>query len=130
MIDRFLQDYIALVDDRTLLIVCSDHGFHYDKRQHNYAVDGTVLLFGKGVRKNLEIRGDVYAIAPTVLYALGMPSSTTFSGQPLKMAFEGSIQQPQAGSYPFHPEFLERTGPVSLDEEKLEELRDLQYIQR
>lgn len=130
MIDRFLQDYVALVDDRTLLIVCSDHGFHYDKRQHNYAVDGTVLLYGKGVRKNLEIRGDVYAIAPTVLYALGMPLSTTFSGQPLKTAFEGSIPQPPARSYPFHPEFMEVGGPQGLDEEKLEELRDLQYIQR
>jgi arylsulfatase A-like enzyme len=130
MIDRFIQDYVALVDDRTLLIICSDHGLHYDKRQHNYAVDGTILLYGKGVRKNLEIRGDVYAIAPTVLYALGMPLSTTFSGQPLKMAFEGSIPQPQARSYPFHPEFLQPTGPESMDEEKLEELRDLQYIQR
>jgi predicted AlkP superfamily pyrophosphatase or phosphodiesterase len=130
MIDRFLQDYVALVDDQTLLIVCSDHGFRYDKRQHNYAVDGTVLLYGKGVRKNLEIRGDMYAIAPTVLYALGMPESTTFSGQPLKQAFEGSIPQPQARSYAFHPEFLETTGPQALDEEKLEELRDLQYIQR
>lgn len=130
MIDRFIQDYVALVDDRTLLIICSDHGFHYDKRQHNYAVDGTILLYGKGVRKNLEIRGDVYAIAPTVLYALGMPLSTTFSGQPLKMAFEGSIPQPQARSYPFHPEFMEVSRPENLDEEKLEELRDLQYIQR
>jgi predicted AlkP superfamily pyrophosphatase or phosphodiesterase len=130
MIDRFLQDYLALVDDRTLLIVCSDHGFHYDKRQHNYAVDGTVLLYGKGVRKNLEIRGDVYAIAPTVLYALGMPLSTTFSGQPLKTAFEGSIPQAQARSYSFHPEFMEVSGPEGLDEEKLQELRDLQYIQR
>ncbi|MCI0447812.1 alkaline phosphatase family protein [bacterium] len=130
MIDRFLQDYLALIDDRTLLIVCSDHGFNYDKRQHNYAVDGTVLLYGKGVRKNLEIRGDVYAIAPTVLYALGMPPSTTFSGQPLKTAFEGSIPQPQPRSYSFHPEFMEVSGPEGLDEEKLEELRDLQYIQR
>ncbi len=130
MMDRFLRDYVGLMDDRTLLIVCSDHGFHYDKRQHNYAVDGTVMLYGRTVRKNLEIRGDVYAIAPTILYALGMPGSTAFSGQPMKQAFEGNIPQPDARSYSFHPQFFEATGPEAFEEDKLQELRDLQYINR
>jgi predicted AlkP superfamily pyrophosphatase or phosphodiesterase len=130
MMDSFLQDFLTLMDDRTLLIVCSDHGFNYDKRQHNYAVDGLVMMFGKGVRKNLEIRGDVYAIAPTVLYALGMPRSNIFSGMPLKNAFEGSIPEPAARSYSYKPEFLEAAGQDELDEDKLRELEQLQYINR
>jgi predicted AlkP superfamily pyrophosphatase or phosphodiesterase len=130
MIDGFLEDFLQLIDDRTLLIVCSDHGFNYDKRQHNYAVDGMVMMFGKGIRKNLEIRGDVYAIAPTVLYALGMPRATVFSGMPLKNAFEGSIPEPAARSYSYKPDFFEAAGQDELDEDKLRELEQLQYINR
>jgi predicted AlkP superfamily pyrophosphatase or phosphodiesterase len=130
MIDRFLNDYLAHVDERTLLIVCSDHGFNYDKRQHNYTVDGTVMLYGKGVRKNIVIRGDVYAIAPTILYALGMPRSNAFSGMPLKQAFEGSIPEPGSRSYRYDPKFFEVAGQDALEEDKLRELEDLQYINR
>ena len=129
-IDRYLQDYIKLLDGHTLLIVASDHGFHFDKRQHNYPVDGIVLMMGPGVRRDTIIEDSVYSIAPTVTYALGMAPSEGFQGRPMKQAFEGIIHELPARTYERQLRFLEVTGQNELDEQKLQELQDLQYIDR
>lgn len=129
-IDRYLQDYLQLLDGRTLLIVLSDHGFHFDKRQHNYPVDGVVLMMGPGVRADTMIEDSVYAIAPTVTYALGLPPSAGFQGKPMKQAFEGIIHELAAREYRSGSNFVETAGQEELDEQKLQELQDLQYIDR
>ena len=129
-IDRYLQDYLRLLDNHTLLIVLSDHGFHFDKRQHNYPTDGIVLMMGPGVRKNTMIEDSVYSIAPTVAYALGLPPSAGFQGKPMKQAFEGIIHELPARVYRPGTNFLETAGQEELDEQKLQELQDLQYINR
>lgn len=129
-IDTYLQQYLPMVDESTLLIVCSDHGWHFDKRQHNYPVDGMILLMGHGVRKNTRIEDTVYGIAPTVIYALGLPPSSGFHGIPIKQAFEGMIRQPPARKYDRPTRFFEVQAPNELDEQKLRELEDLQYINR
>jgi arylsulfatase A-like enzyme len=117
------------VDDRTLLIVCSDHGFHYDKRQHNYPVDGVLLMAGKNVR-NLRIEGSVYDIAPTIIYGLGISGSKDFHGLPLKQAFSGIVPELPAKQYLRAQNYYEVTKENVLEQEKLEELEDLQYINR
>lgn len=129
-IDQYLKDYIDMMDDGTLLIVCSDHGFHFDKRQHNYPVDGVVLMVGRGIRQNTVIEGSVYDVAPTVLYALGLAPSSGFQGRPMKQAFEGIVPQPQPRMYERGTKFFEVPGLEGLDEQKLQELQDLQYIDR
>lgn len=127
--DSYIKDYRNFLDDRTLLIVCSDHGFYYDKRQHNYPVDGTILMHGNGVR-NLRIEGSVYDIAPTVAYALGVNPSKFFRGLPLKQAFNGIIPELPAKQYLDGGNFYEVVTDNALEQEKLEELEDLQYINK
>lgn len=128
--DRYVQDYLKMLDDNTLLIVCSDHGFHFDKRQHNYPVDGIILMMGRGVRKNTSIEDSVYALAPTVTYALGLEPSSQFQGLPIKQAFEGIIHELKPRKYNLANRFFEVQGQNELDEQKLRELEDLQYINR
>jgi hypothetical protein len=129
LMDGYIQDYRNLIDDRTLLIICSDHGFHYDKRQHNYPVDGTLLMLGEGVR-NLRIEGSMYDIAPTVTYALGISGSPIFHGLPLKQGFSGIIPEQPAKQYFRAQSYYEVIKDDALEREKLEELEDLQYINR
>jgi predicted AlkP superfamily pyrophosphatase or phosphodiesterase len=130
MLDSFLQDLIPLIDDRTLLMICSDHGFRYDKRMHNYRVDGMLIIYGRDVRNNTQIAADVYSIAPTILYALGMPPSTEFEGLALKQAFTGTINHPAKKFYSYNPQFFEIISDQEFEEDKMQELQDLQYINR
>jgi hypothetical protein len=111
-------------------MVCSDHGFHFDKRQHNYPVDGIILMMGRGVRKETTIEGSVFGIAPTIAYALGLQPSTQFEGLPLKQAFQGIIPALTPRVYRRQDRFFEVAGRGELDEQKLQELEDLQYINR
>lgn len=129
-VDSYLQQYLPLVDEGTLLIVCSDHGWHFDKRQHNYPVDGMILMMGAGVRKDTTIEDTVYGIAPTITYALGLPPSPDFHGMPIKQAFEGMIHEAAARRYNRATRFFEVQGLNDLDEQKMRELEDLQYINR
>lgn len=129
-IDSYLQDYINMMDDRTLLIVCSDHGFRFDKRQHNYPVDGLLLIYGKGVAAKRTIHETVYSVAPTVTYALGMAPSNIFHVPPIREAFEGRIPELPAKDYSRNDSFYELTNTKEFEQEKLNELQDLQYINR
>jgi Type I phosphodiesterase / nucleotide pyrophosphatase len=127
-VDRLLQDYLEDLEDRTLLIICSDHGFHYDKRQHNYPVEGTILMFGKGVRKAMSVEAGVYSIAPTITYALGIAPDSRFRDTPLRQAFEGIMDEVPSRQYKTNNQFFETTTEKGFEREKLEELLDLQYI--
>lgn len=130
LMDKHLQDYLSLMDDHTLLIVCSDHGWHFDKRQHNYNVSGVLLLYGKNVRSHLDIDASVYNIAPTVAYALGIPPSASFQDVPLRQVFDGIIPKKQPRQYEPQKRFFDLLSDKALEREKMEEMEDLQYINR
>jgi predicted AlkP superfamily phosphohydrolase/phosphomutase len=129
-VDTELGDYLRVMDDRTLLIVCSDHGFHFDKRQHNYRVSGVLLVFGKNVRQGLNVEASVYDIAPTIAYAMDLSPSQDFRELPLRQVFDGIIGEKHAKRYARPTQFYEVADQEGLEEQKLEELRDLQYINR
>jgi predicted AlkP superfamily phosphohydrolase/phosphomutase len=96
--DGVLGEFMDLVDDRTLLVVCSDHGFYGPRR----AEDGSLLLgvymhgrygiigfMGKGVRRGSGIAdAGILDITPTILYALGLPVARDMRGRVLTDAFE------------------------------------------
>lgn len=126
--DERIQDYLNLVDDHTLLIVCSDHGWHFDKRQHNYRVDGVLLIYGKGVRKHLEVDAGIYNIAPTITYALDIAPSAEFQDVPLRQVFDGMIRKQTPRLYHPQKDFLETGSDKNLEREKMDELKDLQYV--
>ena len=72
--DRTIAKYLARMDGRTLLVVCSDHGFRFFQGAYSHAnpaqepPDGVVFVAGPGVRKGQRLDGaSVYDIAPTII---------------------------------------------------------------
>ncbi len=93
--DRTIAKYVGRMDGKTLLIVCSDHGFRFFQGAYSHAnpaqepPDGVVFVFGPGVKKGLRLTdASIYDIAPTILYALGQPAAADMDGTVLRKAFD------------------------------------------
>ncbi len=137
--DRIVAKYLERLDGRTLLLVCSDHGFRYQRGRYSHAMpgieppDGVVFALGPGVRAGARIQGaSLFDIAPTVLWALGQPAAEDMDGAPLRAfdaAFGAAHPLRRIASY----ERTERSqgaapGDPRLDDKVLEDLRTLGYI--
>jgi predicted AlkP superfamily phosphohydrolase/phosphomutase len=137
--DRVIAKYLERIDERTLLIVCSDHGFRYFRGRYNHAMpdmeppDGVVLVHGPGVRRGARLEGaSVYDIAPTILWALGQPVAEDMDGRPLG-AFDAAWLEAhpvrRIASYETGDRPQARATPDrGLDEQVLQDLRTLGYI--
>jgi len=98
MMDRTVAKYLERLDGRTLLVVCSDHGFRFFRGAYSHAnpdqepPDGVVFLAGPGVRKGHRLAGaSIYDVAPTLLHALGQPAAADMDGSVLRTAFEADF---------------------------------------
>jgi arylsulfatase A-like enzyme len=138
--DRIIAKYLARVDERTLLLVCSDHGFAYFRGGYNHynpamdPPDGVLFLRGPGVRKGYEIRSArLFDLAPTILQAMGQPVADDMDGAFLAEAFEDSWVRAHPpvhiASYETTPRARAAPGSHRVDEEVLEDLRTLGYIE-
>ncbi len=151
VLDRYLGELMKLVDDDTLLMVVSDHGFRdYDPTEPIqvgddiirrgiygwHSINGVIIAFGKGIRKGTRIkRASVLDITPTLLYYFGLPVARDMDGKVLgelftkdflttqKLDFIDSYQVDLNESASFKP----KRSPQ--DAERLELLKSLGYIQ-
>ena len=83
----------AGIAQRTMIMIVSDHGGLY--RSHGDAaweeVTVPFIFSGAGIRKNYEIRQQIYVfdVAASVAFALGIEIPYEWTGRPTKAAFEG-----------------------------------------
>jgi predicted AlkP superfamily phosphohydrolase/phosphomutase len=115
MIDRFVGRFMESADDNTLLVVLSDHGFqtYQDLREKEHRMkkviyemseqekkdrgidynsfghsdNGVLLVSGKMVRPGRIQGATIYDVAPTLLYAAGLPVPRDMDGRVLKNVF-------------------------------------------
>src|SRR5262249_29592899 len=99
--DQVLADVMRVAGDDTLTIVCSDHGFKSGDRRPDtpgradegqaplwHQPYGVILMHGPWVKRGGAIDGaTILDVAPTVLYALGVPLARDLPGRPLRGAF-------------------------------------------
>jgi tetratricopeptide (TPR) repeat protein len=111
--DRIIGDAMGLVDDSTVLIILSDHGFKSgDMRPvtdsrigHGQAIawhriNGSIAMYGDIVKNGYEIEdASVMDIAPTVLYLLGLPVDRKMTGKVLLDALEESYVESHPVTY-------------------------------
>lgn len=137
--DRIVAKYLDRIDGRTLLLVCSDHGFRYFGGRYSHAMqgmeppDGVVFVLGPGVRAGARIQGaSLYDVAPTLLWALGQPVAGDMDGAPLR-AFDAGWGEAhpmrRIASYEGTARAQgQAAGDRRLDEQVLQDLRTLGYI--
>lgn len=65
-----------------------------------HRLDGIILAQGPHIRKNALLQGaGIIDVAPTIMYALGMPIPSDMDGKPLVGLFEESYTHQEAASY-------------------------------
>lgn len=104
-------------------------------RSGNHDLDGIFMAAGPGVRAGVELKGaQIFDIAPTLLYAMGLPIPKAMDGRPLKEVFEGAFVRAQergkASPLDGMASSVVRDTVFSGDEEEqvLERLRNLGYL--
>lgn len=138
--DRTIAKYLARMDGKTLLIVCSDHGFRFFQGAYSHAnpaqepPDGVVFVAGPGVSRGQRLAGaSVYDIAPTLLYALGQPVASDMDGAVLRSAFDPRFLERfpvrTIATYEAHPRDAAPGGSnPEVDKELLQDLGTIGYI--
>jgi hypothetical protein len=130
--DELLAAPLALADDRTVVIVVSDHGWEDARRAHARKPDGFFVMAGGPVKRGGE-RGDVtvYDVAPTVLALLGIPVPEDMDGRAALELVEPEFWE----RHPVRrvPSYERARAPraaadAAADEEFLEQLRALGYV--
>jgi len=113
-VDRTLGMCVAAASRDATVVVLSDHGMHAKSPpsrlrsgveisgDHEDAPDGILLVSGTGIKKNYRLRrpgmvlshlygdrlrADVYDVAPTLLYLLGLPVAQDMDGEVITEMF-------------------------------------------
>lgn len=134
-IDGQLGRILALADEKTTVILCSDHGFKGGGGGgvQDHRLEGVLVMAGPHIGRGEITGASVYDITPTVLALYGLPKAEDMPGKVLWAAFDKTIR----------PEMFKETlptyetggGPAAangqaspVDEELKERLRSLGYI--
>ena len=91
-IDTWLGRYMDAADERTVLMVVSDHGWSYqsDNFGHNHAPDGVLIASGPGIAAGeLTAQPSVTDIAPTILAMLGIAVARDLDGEVIDELLDG-----------------------------------------
>lgn len=137
--DRVVGKWMDRLDDRTLLIVCSDHGFRYVNGGYYHAPKsgeppaGVLFLRGRGVRQGRIEGATLFDVAPTILYAMGLPQGRDMDGAPVR-AFDERVLRahPPTAIASYETGGAARAGAAGgaeVDEKVMEDLRALGYVQ-
>lgn len=100
--DRVLGEILACRDERTIVLVVSDHGFLFGERRIGapseviggeaaawHRDEGIFLVAGPGVRRGETLSPvSILDVTPTILWLLGLPVAEDMAGRPVLGAFE------------------------------------------
>jgi tetratricopeptide (TPR) repeat protein len=142
--DEILGEFIAAMDDRTVLFVLSDHGFQLGAlpddpsrtrsmrrvTEHYHTMYGILYLYGRGVRRHSRIEdATILDIAPTALALAGLPRAGDMQGRVLSEAIDVE-PAPVVPTYETDATASEgtATNDAAIDPKILENLRSLGYL--
>ncbi|MGH7821740.1 MAG: tetratricopeptide repeat protein, partial [Candidatus Binatia bacterium] len=143
--DRLVGEYMAAMDDRTTLVVLSDHGFELGKLQDDpsktrdmrrvserfHNPEGILYLYGRNVKPRAMLdRPGLPDVAPTLLALAGLPPAADMPGRILA---EGFARAPRTVRVPSYEGGMvaaanPSSGDPAADPAILEQLKSLGYI--
>jgi predicted AlkP superfamily phosphohydrolase/phosphomutase/tetratricopeptide (TPR) repeat protein len=140
--DEVIGDLLRMTDERTLVVLCSDHGFKSGDRRPDtpgradvgqaalwHLPSGVLVLRGASVQRGARPRtATILDIAPTVLRALGIPLARDLPGHAIAEAFApGSSGPARVDKYVFVP--VPPADPAAADNaERIADLKALGYL--
>jgi predicted AlkP superfamily phosphohydrolase/phosphomutase len=139
-VDGILGEFMQRMDARTTLIVLSDHGFkpvlvpNKPTTSGHHRLEGVLALYGRGIEAGRTVEGaSLLDILPTVFVLMGEPVSRELKGKILAEAFgmpaEGRLRVDYVDAYPPRPPRAASAPAQEVDENVLERLKSLGYIQ-
>lgn len=141
--DDFIGQVMKLINDNTVIIIISDHGFqwHGGGYDHNpmwgedYPPEpphGIIIIYGKNIIPGSINDATIYSVCPTILYAMNEAVARDMDGKPLKEAFKNTFfarkRERFIDSYGVGPLNSKATPSQAAEEEVLEDLKSLGYI--
>jgi tetratricopeptide (TPR) repeat protein len=145
--DRILGDVLDMIDEDTVLLIVSDHGFKsgdfrplsdsrmgFGQAIEWHRLNGAIALYGTIVKPGYRITdASVMDIAPTILYLLGLPVDRKMEGKVLLDAFEGEWVEKHPITYTsvYDSVFVPSeaaVGPASTDQALKDKLVSLGYV--
>ena len=103
--DMMLGRLMELAGDDTVVMLCSDHGFHSDDlRPAEIPADhagpsaehrdfGVFAMAGPGIRQGVTLHGaTLLDVTPTILRLYGLPTGADMDGRPLLEGFEETLE--------------------------------------
>ena len=134
-VDEQIGELLELADDRTTVVVVSDHGFTGGPGRPlaQHGLDGVLVMAGHGVKPGEITGATVYDVTPTLLVLLGIPPAKDMPGKVLWPALVPAIPKERYAPVATYETGRRRTpGPPierPLDDETREQLRSLGYLQ-
>ncbi|MCP4247203.1 MAG: sulfatase-like hydrolase/transferase [bacterium] len=141
--DEILGEILDRLDDDTVVIVVSDHGFRAMPVAERtiaptvsgwHRKEGIILMAGPGVRAGLTLKdASVYDVMPTVLAIFGRPMARDLAGKVLNEAFEDGVlpSRGQIETYtdmPQPPADVDATNLSPEDRRAMDRLRGIGYL--
>ncbi len=128
--DEILDQYIAMADNNTIIIVAADHGLMRGHHTNN----GVFMISGPGIKRNVRSSKPINLtdIVPTMLYIMGLPVAKNMDGDVCVEAFEDEFLEKNKiqyiRSYGKRRDVSKAPSRSRFDEEILERLKSLGYI--
>jgi hypothetical protein len=134
--DELLGRTLAVADDRTVVIVLSDHGWENQLWGHARKPDGIFFMAGGPVLPSPERgRVTIYDVAPTILALLGIPVPEDMDGRVLEEFVDPAFwQKHPVRTVPSYErprsELVEAEGVEAGEDKILQQLETLGYVGR
>ena len=146
--DGLLAQYLSLIDEKTTILLISDHGFHSDHLRpigtqhtgyrnpvHWHRDYGILICRGPSIKSGESISGaSLLDIAPTILYMLGLPVARDMEGKVLTSMYIEPVEPEFIDTYETQSQPFSQSTQITVNDsiavhEALEQLADLGYIE-
>lgn len=137
-IDHLIGDFLEVLDERTIAVVVSDHGFCFEPFSYRHYLassppPGIIIIAGPHIRSGITIKdANIYDILPTALYLAGLPIGKDMDGKVLIQAIEENFLENHPIEYIPTYDTERSLQPIkasTLDKEIMKELKSLGYIE-
>lgn len=131
-IDAWLGAVLEVLPPHAHVLVVSDHGMHQIRDLGDHGPFGLFIAKGENFRRGHDIAGaTVLDVAPTLLHLFGQSIPLDMDGKVLASVFESDwlVRNPLRFADVDTSWSPEIDGPTDIDEDALEELRALGYIE-